>query len=541
LTPQSLRPDSGSHDQGILLSGPSAATPPPGAENLNVLIDEVQVEGAFTELSPSIGAWVREIEGRRISVAQIYAGVAALERIHAEAGYPLARVVIPPQKLVDHGRLVVVVVDGFIEDIDVSGVPERARGMVATRAGYLVGRRHILLGDIERALLIAGDVPGLKLRSTLMRGRRDGGVRLVLEGDHRVVSGSLGGDDRLVQSLGTWQLRGSVAINGALGIGEQVYGTLGLGTNIRAAVEGSSPLMVYGGGVVIPVGTDGVTLNPEYTHSETRTLQSPGVPASLGAFERYALRLRDPLIWTRKQSLYLNLSLEHVTQQVDAPGFGVTLNSDSYTVVRVGPDYATTLPWGAGLQFGAVVSQGLGGRTASDAVKSGVPLSRMGAGPDFTKITGNARISQPLLNELRLDLIGSAQFSLGKPMLRPEQFALDGTDAVSASASGTLTADQGAVLRGEIVRPLAMRYDNFNAIVSPYLFNAIGRGWLVNATSVEQSAFNAGAVGGGIRGSVEMAANAPAVNLGLELARQYSDLTGARQGWRANVNASAAF
>ena len=140
-----------------------------------------------------------------------------------------------------------------------------------------------------------------------------------------------------------------------------------------------------------------------------------------------------------------------------------------------------------------------------------------------------------------MDLIGSAQLSLGKPMLRPEQIALDGADAVSAFAAGTLTADQGAVLRGELVRPLLVSFNNVSATVSPYMFGAIGRGWLVSASSVEQSVINAGAVGIGIRGSVEMAANAPGVGLGLELGRQYTDVAGVRQGWRANVIASAAF
>lgn len=541
FTPQNLRPDSPSRNQGIVLPGWSAVSAPSGAENLNVLIDDVEVDGAFAELSPAIAAWVQGIKGRRISVAAIYAAAAKLERIHAEAGYPLVRVVIPPQNLLDHGRLVVVVVDGFIEAIDVAGVPERAAAVVAARTGFLVGRRHVTIAEIERALLIAGDVPGLKLRSTIMHGRREGGVRLVLEGEHRLVSGSVGADDHLSQALGTWQWHSSVAFNSAFGFGEQFYGTLGLGADLRAVTEGSSPLSVYGGGAVVPIGLNGITLNPEYTRSTTRTAQAPGVPATLGSFERYALRLRDPLLLTRKTSLYLNLSLEEVTQQVAAPDFGVMLNSDRYAVLRAGPDYTTTLLWGESLQFGAGLSQGLGGRTAADASASNVPLSRLGAGPDFTKFTANARLSQPLPAGMRLDLIGAGQDSLGKPMLRPEQIALDGSDAVSAFASGTFTADQGVTLRGELARPFAVSLNAASAVVSPYLFSSYGRGWLIDATSVEQSVINARAFGFGVRGSVEAKSGLPAASFGLELGRGTTDMPGIRQGWRANVNASALF
>ncbi|HEY4974937.1 MAG TPA: ShlB/FhaC/HecB family hemolysin secretion/activation protein, partial [Steroidobacteraceae bacterium] len=384
-------------------------------------------------------------------------------------------------------------------------------------------------------------VPGLRLKSTLLRGGREGGVRLLLEGEHHLVSGSLGADDRLSASLGTWQLRGSAALNSAFGAGEQIYGTVGSGTNLRAAIDGSSPLAVYGGGVIIPIGKDGITLNPEYTHSTTRTAQAAGVPASLGGFERYALRLRDPLLLTRKMSLYLNVSLEEVAQQVALPDFGVTLNSDRYTVLRGGADFATTLPWGEGLQLGANISQGLGGRTAADAAVSGVSLSRLGAGPKFTKLTGNARLSQPLPYDLRLDLIGSGQYSLGKPMLRPEQFALDGSDAVSAFAAGSFTADQGVALRGELARPFTVSLDAVSTVVSPYLFGSYGRGWLVDATSVEQSVINASAFGLGVRGSVAAKQGLPAASLGIEVGRGYTDMPGIRQGWRANVNASASF
>src|SRR6185369_7811997 len=164
---------------------------------------------------------------RRLSVAQIYAAASELERVYSDAGYPLVRIVVPPQHLVDHGPLQLAVVDGFIEAIDVDRVPANAQQAVATRTAALVGRRHLKLVEIERSLLIAGEVPGLKLKSTLERGSREGGVKLLLEGGHDLVTGSIGIDNRLASSLGTWQLRGAVALNNALGAGEQVYASAG--------------------------------------------------------------------------------------------------------------------------------------------------------------------------------------------------------------------------------------------------------------------------------------------------------------------------
>ncbi len=342
-------------------------------------------------------------------------------------------------------------------------------------------------------------------------------------------------------SLGTWQLRGSVALNNALGAGEQIYATAGSAANLKSIAAGTSPLTIYGGGAIVPIGVDGITINPEYTHSTTRTVQTSGVPASLGTFERYALRLRAPFSLTRKTSLYPNFSLEEVDQQIAAPDFGVTLNHDHYRAFRAGTDYATTLAWGTSMQLGAQLSMGLGGRNSFDAAASGIPLSRLGAGPDFAKLAASARFSQPLPANLRVDVIAAGQFTGGKPMLRPEQIALDGSDAVSAFASGSFSADQGMTLRGEVARPFAIGFGGFNATVSPYVFGAAGRGWLANATSVEQSVFNAGALGLGVRGTVQVAADEPSPSLALEIGRGFTDLVGVKAGWRANMLASVMF
>jgi hemolysin activation/secretion protein len=523
----------------VVVPGPSSIATPGGDSHLTVLVGDVELVGGFPELFAANEALVAKLRNHPLSVAQIYAAASELERVYTDAGYVLVRVVVPPQNLVDRGQLRLVVIDGYLEGVDVSGVPDKARAAVADRMIGLVGARHLMLAEIERALLVAGDIPGWKLKSTLMRGGREGGARLVLEGEHRPVTASIGADDRLPNSLGTWQLRGAVALNSALGTGEQIYATAGAGTNLKAATEGRSPLAIYGAGAIVPIGLDGLTINPEYTHSTTRTPLSPGVPASVGTFERFALRLREPISLTRKASLYANFSLEEIDQQITAPDFGTALSHDRYSVFRAGPDFATTLPWGTGVQIGALFSEGLGGRGRGDAAASGIPLSRVGADPHFAKLSGNVRLTQGLSAGFRLDLTGAAQSSFGKPMLRSEQIALDGNDALSAFASGTFSADQGVNLRGELLRPFSI--DAVHATVSPYLFAAVGRGWLASATTVEQPAFNAGAAGLGVRSSVEATAGMPGGSLALEVARGFTDLAGVRQGWRANVIASASY
>jgi hemolysin activation/secretion protein len=541
VTPQSLRPEPLSSEPSITEPGLPAAAPLAGKTKLTVLIREVRVDGSFPELAWARERLISELQGCRSSVERISTTVESLEQAYIRSGYPLARVVLPQQELVDRGTLRIQVIDGFIDSVDVSALPQRVRNLVAKRVAPLIGRRHVRQVEIERILLLAGGVPGLQLRSTLARGSRDGGVRLILDGEYKLVSTSAGADNRLASSLGIWQVRGSVSLNNALGFGEQIYGTGGSGANLVAAAAGYSPLQLFGVGAVIPVGTDGLTINPEYTHSVTRTDHFANVPASLGAFERFALRLREPLVLTRTDSLYANVSLEDIDQRMAVPDFAALLNHDHYQVLRMGPDYLTALSWGSELQLGGLISAGLAGRSNNDAVISGVPLSRQGASAEFAKLTGSAHLAQPLPFGLRLDVLAAGQYTDGKPMLLPEQLALDGNDAITAFASGTFTADEGATLRSELSRPLAAQLESKQVILSPYLFGAIGRGWLANATVVEQAGFNAAAVGVGVRTNLDTSVNQSGLKLALEVARGFTNLVGVKQGWRGNAIASVAF
>ena len=180
-------------------------------------------------------------------------------------------------------------------------------------------------------------------------------------------------------------------------------------------------------------------------------------------------------------------------------------------------------------------------RNVADAIASGIPLSRQGAGPDFAKAVFDARLTQPLPASLRLDLIGHTQTSFGKPMLVSEQFSLDGPQAVSAYPSGTLNVDEGATLRAELSRPFAVPIFGAPMALSPYGFGAFGVGRLDDPTVVELTTIRAAALGAGLRSALDMPDGYQGATLSVEVARQFSNLPNLTQAWRANVGISLRF
>jgi hemolysin activation/secretion protein len=534
VTPQNIRPVAPANGPPAL---PTAAglTPPPNAANLSITLSNVVVENGFPELADETASLTAPIKGRRVSLAEIYAVANAIEHAYAARGYVLARVVVPKQKLDQGGVLRLVIVDGTIESVDVNGVGEKQRALVSARMSSLIGRRHLTIKEIERQLLLTADIPGIALTSTLQRGATPGGTILVLDAKQSTLTGTVGIDNRLPRSLGNFAFNSSLSLNSALGYGEQFYVSGSTGYNLGEAFSGASPLQILGGGFSFPIGVDGLRINPEYINSITRPAPTAGFPTSVGYFQRFDFRVSYPVIETRSQTITVQGAYEWDEERLAAVGFNTDLYLDRYSVARLQVDDRAQIGYGSLIDATLAFSQGLGGRGAGDAAGSGVPLSQQGASPTFSKLTFNARWTQPLPNGFQGALIGQAQTSFGDPLFVSEQLYLDGVDAISGFPSGTFSVDEGATLRAELRYPFEINGAEVKTEIAPYLFGVGGRGVIDQPTAIQQGAINAGSFGVGVRTGAD-AVNLPlGGSLDLELARFLSDVAGERAGYRGNV------
>jgi len=440
-----------------------------------VVIGDVEVLDGFPEFSEATEALVAQVRGQRVSVVELYQLAAAIEDVYRNEGYILVRVAVPPQSLGDGETFRLQVVDGFIESIDVDGVPARARRALKRQLEPLVGQRRLKVGTVERLLTLAGRAPGLRLRSTLDAGEQVGGVRLILDGDHEPFGSAYSTNNRLSESLGRWDHTLRFALQQPLSQGEQVYAYLSGGADAIDALTLEGKRRVVGGGVTLPLGHNGWSLNLEFTGSKTSTdPPAAWVPRLESRFERYSLRLSYPLVMTRRQSLTLTGALEVMDQQDSFPDFGhFVLSSDRLRVLRLGVDGSRPfarglLSWNASLSRGI---DGLGARDASDAVESGIGLSRPGADPDFLKLDTSLfhDLALPKGWAMRSTLRG--QIVLDGTLPSAELFSLEGEQGLSTFTSGALASDAGWTMREELLRPMSIAQLG----ASPYLFAAFGR------------------------------------------------------------------
>lgn len=534
ITPPTLAPERHAQDFRISLPQGGALVPPHGAETLSITPGSVVVDGAFREVAAQTDAIIAGIAGHRVSLAQIYAAASAIEAAHARAGYVFARVSVPPQDLRDGGPLRIVVLDGFIESLDVSALPKRVRAPVLRAAAKLVNRPHLRMREVEEALMLASDTPGLTLRSTLVRGDKPGGTRLVLEGTQTPVSADLGADNAYDPSLGSYGFHAELTLNSLLGFGEQIYGFLASGYDLSRGFSGTAPASIVGGGVTLPLGDGHLSLNPEATFSRTRPTATIGAPQTVGWLQRETLRANYTLVRTRQITGGVSLSLERIDESNQAPAFGLLLSHDRYLAARLGASWSRQMPDGRGWSVAMKLNQGLGdvaAITVPDANASHVPYSRQGSSDAFTHLNASASARVLLGSYGALSLQAKGQSTFGKAVFRNEQFALEGADGVSAYIGGVTTLDEGGAARVEYYPPFPSLPRAFGLALQPYAFAAAGGGRINRPTVLEPGGFTATSLGLGTHASLARGA----LSLGLEYAHGFSAYAPLNHADRVNL------
>jgi hemolysin activation/secretion protein len=523
ITPHSFAPIQG-NSQGSIGEMPDL-TVPAGADALFVTLSSVSIAADSPELTDIGTALTNRLVGQRVSGAQIFEAARGLETAYAKAGYVLVRVILPPQELVDGASLKLEVVDGYIERIETQRVPERVRRRIDKLIGPLMGKRGLKLREIERRILLAGDTPGVILRSTLAPGTETGAAVLVIEAKDQPVDVSVSTDNSLARSLGRYQLGIGAELNGLLHAAELAYvrfnGDPTLGTD---GIFGSEPRnRMLAAGLIVPLGADGLTFNLEGTQSRTTPTEQAG-SQSTDEFERVSLRLRYPWIRSRDFNLASQLVFDAQNEHEDLvlPA-SVPLFDDRLRILRLMQEGNTLYGYGGSLAATFTTSygfDGLGARSAA-AASSALPLSRQGAGAGFKKMDGSLTYGQPFVAHLNGQVTVRGQYAFGRALERSEQIGIADPESLSAFDAGSLQGDSGYVTRAELSSPwVVANARRAPLLAAPYLFGAKGEVFVADPTALEAPRVGASSYGAGLRLGSGIAGSPSNGSLTLEYARE---------------------
>ncbi len=502
ITQDSYQPPMQRLSGAVVFSGSPGLAAPQGADRLSIQLADVRVEGALPGNEAEIASLRQRLIGKRIAVSEIFAAASDLEAAYVRNGYVLSRVVIPAQTLEDGGALRLTIVSGFVEKIDTSAAPPALRARLDAMTAPLIDRPTLRLPDIERRLLLAGDMFGVALGSALSTGARPGGTVIILNPQFRSVTGFVGLDNSFSSELGRWNLSAGVELNNQLGRGEVFY--LRASGHPQLGDEGylsdRPQLRTLAGGAVFPLGNDGLTFGVEAANSKTGP--DSGAVATASDFDRLSLRLFYPVVRSVKRNISVTgaLDLQRDRQDLETSVGDFGLYKDRTRVLRLTGEGNWQLSDNSALRMAAVLSVGLnalGARTAADATPA-MPLSRDGADADFHKLELSFRYDRDFHRDWSLALSGQAQSAFGDPLWSSEQFGIASTEGLSAFDLGSLSGDSGWFVRGEVARHFPTQGLGHPVVVSPYVFAAVGAVNLENPSADEAARTKATSFGIGV-------------------------------------------
>ena len=498
ITPESFQPPQIRLQGAVVFTGEPGVQAPPGSENLSISIADVNLVDAFPELADANAAYQTRLTRGRIAVSEIFDATSDLEAAYARAGFVLARIVLPVQRLSDGGSLRVLVVDGFVETVEAPQAPTEVRERLEEVTDRIVDKPGLTLRELERALLLAGDIPGVALGSALAAGQRPGGTVIALDPQYRSVTGFFGFDNIVSDTLGNVFFNGGLEFNSPFGLGESIYFRA---SGAPSGYLGDEPrLRTLAAGFALPIGSDGLLFNFEVTDS--RTAPDQPIAPTTSEFERFSFRLFYPWIRSRDRNVSTQISLDRTsdTQELTIGDTTVPIYNDVLTVLRIGANASFRSASGANLQAGLNLSKGLDafGSRGSEDVGTGTPLSRAGADAEFSKLVLAGTYQRPLGEQFALSVTGRAQVNFGDILPTSEQFSIAGPDDLSGFDSGAVRGDNGWMLRSELAWQNEIALGGIPVVLSPYVFAAAGSVRREQPTIVEAARVDAFSYGIGV-------------------------------------------
>ena len=235
---------------------------------------------------------------RPLDFAQLQAATAAVGEAYRTAGW-VVNAYLPEQDIRD-GVVTIQIVEAVFAGLKIEGYAGRiqaTRLLKGVEVQQALGQ-PLQANALDRALLLADDLPGVAVSGALRAGAREGETELIYKiADEPLVVGDIRADNTGARSTGASQVLTNLLLSSPAGYGDQVSASL-------LVSEGSR----YGRlGYTVPVGYDGWQIGANTSHLSYDLIGANGK----GTSQAVGVEARYPIIRARQQNLYLSLNADH--------------------------------------------------------------------------------------------------------------------------------------------------------------------------------------------------------------------------------------
>lgn len=414
---------------------------PANANNIRFNLNQIVFDGVGVYSERDIHPLYADKLGQNVSLADVYAIATALTNKYRNDGYILTQVIVPPQTI-DGGVVKLRAVEGFIDQIHVSGSDqESALKTVRAYASRIREKGTLNVDQLEKFLLLINDLPGVEARSILSPSRTTTGasdLQIIVERDP--YDAFLGVDDYGSRYLGPIQFTAAGAVNSFFGNNERISAQF-------VAAPHNAELYFFSLGYEQPIGTYGTKIKTQYSHSNT----VPGYDLDQfdvrGKSDFLSVAVEHPFVRTRERSIYGYAQLDG--REVQTRNILEPTREDRIRALRVGGrfEFLDSL-FKAGVNAVNIeLAKGLDIFGASS--KNDIRLSRPAGDPTFFKANIEAQRLQRVTSDVNLLLQARGQMA-NDAMVASEEFSVGGINSGRGYDPSEIVGDEGVSGKVEV-------------------------------------------------------------------------------------------
>jgi hemolysin activation/secretion protein len=405
------------------------------ADQVQVIVNSLQVTGARTFPDASLLAVTGFNPGSKLTLAELRGMAAKIADYYHKRGYFLAQAYLPAQDIKD-GVVTVAVIEGQFGKVTLHNQANLSDRLANSLLEGVNGGDAVTVGALESRLLLLSDIPGVKVKSTLVPGASVGTSDLIVDvTPGQRLSGSIDADNQGSRYTGQNRVGATVNLNNPFGQGDVASVramTSADGLNYGRASYQAQICRAKAG---IAYSSMDYRLGEEF-----ESLQAHGTAHIASLYGSY------PLIRSRSNNLYVQLAFDdksfHDKQDSTST---VTDKKAQVWMASLNGDHRDTLGGGGLSSYGLVWSVGNIDIRSPAALDADEVVHSNG---QYGKLGFNASRLQSVTGSISLYAGVSGQFA-SKNLDISEKMGLGGAYAVRAYPGGEAFGDQGYVLNLE--------------------------------------------------------------------------------------------
>lgn len=416
---------------------PTPMRPTPGAV---VTVREFRFAGNTLLSTEQLLPAVAEYLDRPLDFTQLQAAAAAVAKVYREAGW-IVRAYLPAQDIQD-GIVTIQIVEAVFGKVLIEGQPARRVDSARVIAIFVARQKpgdRLNTAALDRALLLADDLPGVTIVGSLQPGTAPGETDLVVKlADEPLIIGEAGLDNTGSRSTGSERLSANINLISPLGLADTLAFS-GIHT------EGSD----YGRlGASFPLGSDGwrVGANASYLAYQLVAPEFAALDAR-GSSSTRGLEASYPLVRSRLKNLFLAVNYDW--KRFDNESSGTTTSRYELAAATVAINGNLFDNWGGGGASSASLAWAAGQLDLAGSPNQAADAATTRAAGHYTKFRFNLSRQQVLTDDLALFALYSGQLA-SKNLDSSEKFYLGGANGVRAYPANEGGGSEGEMLNLEL-------------------------------------------------------------------------------------------